>query len=351
MRRNGLALAAVLLPVALGALAPGAGAATREPLSASLHPRPTLAFGYGEAHVRPDAGALRAMARASAQRFAAAAGEFQVSSSEYGPAAIDSIAATLRSLDHGPEMSTLGVYVATPAEIRESCGATVVACYVPGDSEMVVSGVDRPVAGIPRAFAIAHEYGHHVANSQTGDTPSALAAGTIRWATYERVCQLTRSKRLHPGDQGAHYWQDPEEAFAQSYAELNRPGARVAWDYTPLLQPSSASLARLHADVSRPWRGPVTKTWSAAPAPGSPAVRTIRTPLDGRVSVSIESARGAGLQLILRDPERTHVLAHAATDAGGNATLSYSNCGHDSLSLEARGAAGPSGIRAAITRP
>ena len=164
-------------------------------------------------------------------------------------------------------MSTLNVYVATPAEIREACGSTVVACYVPSEATMVVSGIDRPVAGVPRDFAIAHEYGHHIANSRQSSALPALEAGTIRWATYERVCQLTRAGKLFPGNQGAHYWEDPEEAFAQSYANLNRPTAGVSWQYTALLRPTAASLAKIHADVSRPWSGPVTSTWSSSVAP------------------------------------------------------------------------------------
>jgi hypothetical protein len=380
MRSHASAQVAAVLAAAccvLGVAPPASLAATREPLARALDQPRSLTFGFGDSRVRPDPAALREMARSSARRFAGA-DEFHISSTHYGPAAVSSVAATLRSLDHGPEMSSLNVYVATPDEIRETCGAAVVACYVPSESEMVVSGVDRPVAGTPRAFAIAHEYGHHIANSQRSSALPALEAGTIRWATYERVCELTRAGRLFPGDQDAHYWEDPEEAFAQSYADLNRPGAGVSWQYTPLLQPSAASLARIHADVSRPWTGPVTTAWSGsltAPpeAPmaassgvaGSPSVGAgravagrgwidsdaIRTPLDGPVSVSFAASPGAELVVVLRDPVRGRVLARALTDAEGRANLSYSNCGHASLLLEARSSAGAGSFRAAITRP
>jgi len=352
--KRGQALGALALLAAgltLAAQTVSASAATREPLARIIHPPRIAAFGYGRPRLRPDARALRAMARASSRRFAGAGGELQITSSHYGPAAIASVARTLRSLDHGPEMSTLSVYVATPAEIRRTCGAGVVACYVPGESKMVVSGVDRPVAGVPRAFAIAHEYGHHIANSETADAQPALEAGTIRWATYERVCQLTRAGRLYPGNQGAHYWEDPEEAFAQSFADLNRPAAGVSWQYTPLLQPTSAALAKIHADIAHPWSGPLTRTWSAAPTPGSPVTRRIRTPLDGKVSIALQSAPGAALRLTLRDPERNRVVAHAATNPEGTASLSYDNCGHPAFTLEVRGATRPTGFQAAITRP
>jgi hypothetical protein len=326
------------------------------------------------------------MVRRSAQRYAVAAGEFRISSDAYGPAAIDPIAATLRSLDHGPELARLSVFVATPEEIRRACGATVIACYVPADEEMVVSGIDRPVAGVSRDFAIAHEYGHHIANSQAGSDPaglspdssvSSLRAGTLRWATYERICQLTRRGRLHPGDQGAHYWENPEEAFAQSYATLNRPGAGVGWQYTSLLRPTAIALAKIHADVVRPWSGPVEVGWSgsvlapprrsgagevragrvalgAGEVAGRPpwiAAQIVRTPLDGPVSVSLQTADGAPLTLVLRDPVRGRVLARASTGPAGEAHLSYANCGHASLRLEAHATSSAAAFQAVIERP
>lgn len=371
------AAALALCASALASGAPSASAATREPLrdaiAAMRHFDRAQDFS-----IRPDVTVLRAMVREAAHRYASAADEFRIASDHYGAAEVESVAAVLRSLDHGPEMALLSVFVATPEEIREVCGDAVLACYFPAEDEMIVSGVDRPIDGVPRDFAIAHEYGHHIANTRPGAALPAIEAGTPRWATYERVCQLTRRGRLFPGNQGAHYWQDPEEAFAQSYARLNRPGARVSWQYTPLLRPTATALEKIHADVAQPWRGPVESSWrgflaglpaapsSAADArpgalgigPGwavgdSPrlASHVIRTPLDGPVSVSLQASAGAGLVAILRDQAGDRALARAATDSDGGAELSYSNCGHAALRLEVHATSGPADFRAAIARP
>jgi hypothetical protein len=375
-----LLTALVLTSAGCGVLAPGASAATREPLSQALAAtrRPVPAYGSS---ARPNrTAALRAMAQSSVQRYEAAGNEFKILSAHYEGAAVESVAATLRALDHGPEMAELTVFVATPEEISGICGATVVACYIPSSKEMVVSGVDQPVDGVPRDFAIAHEYGHHIANSREGSGPyPPIEAGTIRWATYERVCQLTRAHRLFPGNQGAHYWQDPEEAFAQSYAHLSRPTDNVSWQYTPLLQPSMAALEKIHADVTHPWSGPVSTSWSdsvaAPPSHPSPrsrraatrggvgvagakivgpvpwvAERRIRTPLDGTVSVSVQAPEGSSYAVTLRDPDSGRVLARSEA-AAGPAELSYSNCGHDDLLLEVRSTGGAGDFQASITRP
>jgi hypothetical protein len=372
-----LAASLALIALALAAFAPTSSAATREPLRKALPGARHRPRAYDDV-VRLRPAALRAMVRRSAQRYTSAANEFRISTDSYGPAEVESVAAVLRSLDHGPEMAQLSVFVATPEELREACGAEVLACYFPSVDEMVVSGLDRPVDGVPRDFAIAHEYGHHVANTRPGAALPAIEAGTPRWATYERVCQLARRGRLFPGNQGAHYWQDPEEAFAQSYARLNRPEDSVSWQYTPLLRPTVAALAKIHADVAHPLTGPVESSWretlAGPPAAPNPAAgvradeigvgtaralghlpwvasRLVRTPLDGPVTIALRAPEGAGLSLSLRDPEHGRVLARAAAAPDGSAHLSYPNCGHAALRLEVRATGGPTSFQATIARP
>jgi len=378
-RTSFLARLAALVSAALVALtlASSSSAATREPMSVALA---ALHGSGGEAEpvAHPSSAALRALESGTAQHIAIGGDEVKVTSSYYGTEQMDAVAAVLRGLDHGPELSELSVYLATPAEIEEICGATVVACYLPAKMEMVVSGEERPVAGVPWEFAIAHEYGHHIANTQRGDLLSPLQSGTIRWATYERVCQFTRRHDLYPGDQGNHYWEDPEEAFAESYAHLTDPSARVSWQYTALLQPTAASLAKIRQDLSRPWNGPVSSTVggtlaepsTAAPAHlvagdaqagidsasvvGAPpwiAEQVITTPLDGTVSVSLQAPAGADFAVALRDSESGRVVSQGTTGEGGSTEISYGNCGHASLRLEVRSLHGGGPFQATVVKP
>jgi hypothetical protein len=280
-----------------------------------------------------------------------------VTSTYYGEPVLEEVTRALGRLDHGSELGLLSVYVATPQEIAETCGVTVIACYLPSDDEMVVSGENRSVEGVPRALAIAHEYGHHIANMERGGPISPMQAGTIRWATYERVCQLSRARRLFPGNQASHYWEDPEEAFAESYARLADPHQRVSWQYTDLLRPTAASLAKIQADIEQPWSGPVSEAWrgsvGAGPGPGAEETRRkIPTPLDGTVEVSVASSPGTALAVILRTAEGHRVVAHGLTDPEGNARLAYANCGHGALQLTVRGSGGAtSDFSSSILRP
>jgi hypothetical protein len=199
----------------------------------------------------------------------------------------------------------------------------------------------------------------------------------MRWATYERVCQFTRSRQLYPNGAAAHYWRDPEEAFAEAYAHLNQPRARVSWQFSPLLRPSTAALAKIQADVSRPWSGPVTRTFEgsvAAPRAGSegrgaasggdaiaaatalgapPSLfrSTVRTPLDGRVEVTVAAPAGTDLAASLRDPESGRILSRVRTGADGSASLGFENCGRSALRLEVRSLGSASRFEARVVRP
>ena len=203
---------------------------------------------------RPDTAAISRLGvdGAPSLRYAVGDGTYmRVASLAYDRAQVSPLVALFDSLPHGPELSKLKLYVATDEEIAQTCGVGTMACYDPGSERMIVSGQSEEVDGIPREAVIAHEYGHHIANNRHGDIWSALSAGTPRWSTYEHVCELAHDGRYSRGNEGAHYWENPGEAFAQSYSQMVVPQA--SWYYTPLLQPDETALAKLRMDVLHPW--------------------------------------------------------------------------------------------------
>jgi hypothetical protein len=296
--------------------------------------------------------------------------QVEISTTYYSDADMQSIANVLGGLVHGDEMNSLSVYVASPDEISQICGPQALACYAPSSEEMIVSGVDGSAYGVPRDYTIAHEYGHHIANNRVNGPWTALDTGAKRWATYEHVCQGTRKGQLFPGDEDAHYWDNPGEGFAESNAHMNFPAVSVPWGYNSLLRPTQASLAKLRGDIVSPWSQPTTVTWNGSLWPGrsNPAAHRFATPLDGQVQISLSGPAGSNYDLYVLGPKlqraarlRKHRRAHRlrprrrivgrAVSSGSEEQLGITLCGQSSIRVEVRRRSGSGPFTVSVTRP
>jgi hypothetical protein len=153
------------------------------------------------------------------------------------PAVEQSYVNLLGSLVHGPELANLSVYIGTPAQIRDTfCGPGALACYVGREERMYVPGANQH-SHPPVQFLMAHEYGHHIEMNRSDAPWHAFDQGPKNWASYERVCSLERRHRI-----GTTYFDDPSEAFAESYADMQYPG--VDFIYTNLLARTRARSGR-----------------------------------------------------------------------------------------------------------
>jgi hypothetical protein len=377
---------AALTVAALLALAPAAGAASRGPLPGDdstlqlpspAGPFPDSLIG-GRRHLSREFGAPP-----QEQVFPVIGGQHvTMSSTYYSQPQMQSIADVLGGLVHGDEMNSLSVYVASPDEITQMCGPGTLACYAPSLSEMIVSGVDGSAYGVPRNYTIAHEYGHHIANNRLNAPWTALDTGAKRWATYEHVCEGTRSGRLVPGDEGDRYWDNPGEGFAETNAHLNFPAVPVPWGYNSLLRPSQASMAKLRADITSPWTGPTTATWNGSlwPERAKPADRRFSIPLDGDVDITLTGPEAANYDLyVLGDrlpasrharermrrlerrhghhrrhhrklPPRRQVVSRSVSPAASE-QIQMQLCGRSSIQLEVRRLSGSGPFTVTVTRP
>jgi hypothetical protein len=170
----------------------------------------------------------------------------RVWSTQYGPDVIEPIVNLIAGLPHGHEMAKLSVFVADPEEVTAICGRGGDACYLDEKDRIVIPPELTDGSTMPET--IAHEYGHHLANSRPGG-----AFGTPRWDVYEHVCELLQRRILIPENIGAGYTRNPEEAFAQSYATLAVPELAEEWWFTDWLEPTEAALARIRLDIEQPW--------------------------------------------------------------------------------------------------
>jgi hypothetical protein len=231
----------------------------------------------------------------------------------------------LDGLVHGPELGKISIYIATPSQIENTfCGQGALACYVGDDEQMYVPGVaghsDPPVQ-----FLIAHEYGHHIELNRSNSPWSAYDQGTKRWATHENVCTLERSHKVR-----TDYYNDPSEAFAESYADMQFPG--VDFIYTDLLKPDQGAFDAIRADVLQPWSGPRSLTLSGSSS------RTFRlpTPLDGNASFRLSTPAGTSYRIGLLSGG--HRLRRRSTRPVG--TANYTICGARTVTLKLTRVAG-----------
>jgi hypothetical protein len=243
------------------------------------------------------------------------------------------IAATVATFIHGPEVDLLTVQLDTPFELGFDCGFEAQSCYFSGEDRIVLSGDDDPAPdSASREFVLAHEYGHHVAEHRDmpAPFPAAIDWGTERWSSVEHVCQGHRAGALFPGDEGSHYYEDPGEAFAESFAFNRFPEAAVRWAWAPALRPSAASLSALRDDTLRPWLGRHSFTVSGRVPASGVAVQEFPTPFDGLISIGPVGHGGRGYELSIRD-RSGRVLRSSRQGVSFRHRLDYTVCGQARL--------------------
>lgn len=232
----------------------------------------------------------------------------------------------LSSLLHGSELGLVRAYVAPLAEVQAFCEADALGCY--GANTLVSIG--DAVDGVTAEEVMRHEYGHHVAANRQNPPWAAVDWGTKRWASRADVCARAGAETVFPGDEGLRYTLNPGEAFAETYRVLNelRAGAAsFSWELVdPSFSPDARALAAVEEDALTPWvqrpaqvvagRFRTERTWS----------RSIQTPLDGDLELTLRMPLGAGHTLDLLDSRGT-VVAHGLWSGSGVRTLRYRICG------------------------
>jgi hypothetical protein len=280
----------------------------------------------------------------------------QVDPAFAGGGALQRVLNTLGELPHGSEINRLTVHIADLGNLYRFCGQGATACYYPASQTMVVSG--SPINqnnGMPQGMVIAHEYGHHIEANRSMPGWNASNLGGRNWATYEHVCEGVAAGLLFPGDQGAHYWDNPGEAFAQAYATMLYPEAVPWWWH--FAEPGQGAFTAIQADVAGSSGGTTVK-WARRLAPRAPrAATTITTPVDGPIDVRLRQPRTARFELALRGPDgRVLRRARAVRRSSGNSKrsvlrLSYSSCGARSFTVEVRRKAGKGRFDVQVRRP
>jgi hypothetical protein len=226
---------------------------------------------------------------------------------------------------HGTELNGLVVHIFTPAEISAVCGTDAIACYI-SSGHMYVAGEDS--GGVPVEQALAHEYGHRIAAYRSDDPWPAFTYGPKRWATYEGVCpHVFFDHDMFPGDEGAHYAQNPGEGWAEAYRRLNENRAGwtpLAWQIVdPYFVPDNTALGLITQDVTAPWTG--TKAYGARGRLRRNGTRRYRLEMwDGVVRARVSGRARATVTVLSHGHKITRAKRSVATVACGDITLTFS---------------------------
>jgi hypothetical protein len=258
----------------------------------------------------------------------------------------------LARLAHGPELSTVTVFLAPETQIGRVCGTEALACYS-GDDHTLISPGEDPDTSISAEAVITHEYGHHIAASRSNTPWSALDYGTKRWASAINVCSRARTGQLFPGsEQFPNYQLNPGEGFAEAYRVLNERKAGLAetpWQIvSDALYPDASALAALDQDVASPWRAPAATTRTAR---FTRAVRvrtyTVATPLDGTLRVSVRpSARTRVALDVFAGSSR---IVHAT--GAGTVARTQTICGQRSRRVRVTETRGTGSFQLTVSKP
>jgi hypothetical protein len=115
------------------------------------------------------------------------------------------------------------------------------------------------------------------------------------------VCQKEAEGVAFPGDEGDHYFQNPGEAFAESYLHLNEVKLgmpETPWGYDPIFTPDATGLAAIEKDVLQPWKDNTLRRWGGRfGRRGQQKAFTFKTPLDGVFAAQLRGPRGSTLTL------------------------------------------------------
>lgn len=249
------------------------------------------------------------------------------------------IADFLGTLAHGDEMNLLSVDIEPSSQLATTCGSgDAQACYFPGQNMMVINGNDTttpPPDNASREYVIAHEYGHHLANHRDNSPfgNPAIDWGPKNWASWAGVCQGVKAGGYFPGDEGNHYFDNPGEAFAESFAHNRFPDGPVPWEWPDFPDPHSGAFPAIEQDALHPWTGDVVEQrrgrFPKKKKPGK-IVKRFDTPLDGDLTLTLKGPDRARLGLKLKDASG-HTLARS-NGPGSHEQINYTICGQRGLS-------------------
>jgi hypothetical protein len=336
----GAARIAPLDPSAAATTGPATGA-VRDRVIARRPPRASAAVAVGSTHAYRTADGFAIEVQLS-QSFA---------DTEENRAGAQSFVDFLATRLHGSELGKLRMFIGTPTEVNDACGGDsgVQACYVENERRMYVPSTDPGNGSSPftREYVMTHEYGHHIAAYRRNDPFSAINWGPKYWSSYKLVCAGVFGGRYFPGNQGAHYLDDPGEGWADGYAHLHYPSA--PFQFNRGFAPGAGTFVAIRRDVLTPWNGPATRTVRRTLSSRRRVTSTTsRLTLDGTVALTLSGPRRANYDLQVIENSRVVGQTKAAGSRdriAGTVCRGHSGSAGITFRVRRRSGSGPFSLR------
>jgi hypothetical protein len=257
-------------------------------------------------------------------------------------------------LDHGPEISDVTVRLATLDEVQTLCGARALGCY--GDGTLISVG-QTLIDGTTSDEVVRHEYGHHIAANRVNPPWLALDWGPKYWASAAGICARVQKGSAFPGDEGAHYDQNPGEAWAETYRVLEEQKAGILTGDWQIVSrnffPNTVALAAAERDVLQPWAAGKATTYRMQFTKKGKKVWLIHlpTPLDGTLSVKVTLPKTGQYDVAVLGGNRRTVLRRALEAGSRTRRLSVNVCGQRSLFARVTDRVGFGRVSATVAMP
>jgi hypothetical protein len=257
------------------------------------------------------------------------------------------------ALPHGDELSKVTISVVTAAELSDSCGGDAFGCYRPGD----LTFADEVIAGVASEEVARHEYGHHVAENRLNTPWRALDWGPKRWASVAGICAAVKAGTAFPGDEGAHYAENPSEAWAEVYRILAERTAGLPGSLWSIVvgryYPDEAALAAAREDVLHPWVSPAVLRYTGRFVKGGRRVwqRRLATPRDGNIVLTLTTPVGPRADVTLLGADGRTVIAHWTRFTTRTRTITTSICGQRSVFVKVTRGSAPGPFTIGVSAP
>lgn len=202
---------------------------------------------------------------------------------------------------------------------------------------------------------VRHEYGHHIALYRANTPWSAVDWGPKQWASAANVCARAIRGEVFPGDEGAHYAQNPGEGWAETYRLMDerRSGTTTGrWQIVDgSFYPTDTMLQAAERDVLQPWTEGQKTVHRRTVRKGQVWWIRVSAPLDGTYLIAMALPKGGKHEGALIASDRRTVVKRASWPRKSVRRITGNVCGQRSFFVRVTQIGGVGRVTVTVSMP